>query len=186
MPLIQITAPASDPITAAEVKASARIDGAEFDIQLAIIIPALVKQAEALTGRVFIARTMELVLDGFPAAEIDLVLPNVTSIVSVKYVDPNGITQTMADTDYALDSDSTPCWLLPALGTTWPVSLVSANALRIRFDAGFGADASAVPQDIRLWLIASAVQAIQSPDGKSESPSRWIDSLLDPYRLLRC
>jgi SPP1 family predicted phage head-tail adaptor len=114
MPLIDISGPAGEPVTSAEIKASARIDGAEFDSQIAIIIPALRHQAEARIGRRLITQTVELVLDEFPVADIDLTLPNVQSVISVKYLDVAGVEQTLASNLYSLDASSTPCWLLPA------------------------------------------------------------------------
>lgn len=173
MPLIQITAPATTPVSVAEVKAAGRIDGSEFDSQLAIIIPGITRNAEALIGRVIVPRTMELVLDDFPVGEIDLILPNVISIASVKYVDTAGNTQTLAPSAYSLDADSTPCWLLPAIDTAWPDAIASANAVRVRFDAGF----STVPEDIKLWLIAKCLEQIH------KQKSDYVDGLLDSYRM---
>lgn len=175
MPLIQITEPASQPITVDEVKDFGRIDGAEYDAQLALIIPGLTSNAEALTGRVFVPRTMELVLDAFPAYEIDLLLPNVTAIASVKYIDEAGTTQTLADTAYSLDGDSTPCWLLPADGTAWPSARNVANALRVRYTAGF----ATIPRDIKLWLIAKCLEQI------NQQKADYADGFLDPYRMYR-
>ena len=87
MPIKDITAPAVEPISLAEVKAAARIDGTEFDSQIAIIIPALRRMAEQQLCRRLITQTVELVLDEFPDDEIDLQLPNAQAITSVKYLD---------------------------------------------------------------------------------------------------
>jgi len=188
MPLIEISGPAGEPVTSAEIKAAARIDGSEFDSQLAIIIPALRHRAEALTGRRLITQTVELVLDAFPAADIDLLLPNVQSIVSVKYIDTAGVEQTLASNLYSLDSASTPCWLLPAYGTDWPETLATANAVRVRFTVGYGAGAANVPYDIRLWLIAHAAQVLRVPEGITQGDLRelpFVDHLLDAHKVWR-
>lgn len=188
MPLIEIAGPNAEPVTADEVKAAARIDGTEFDTQIAIIIPALRRQAESRTGRVLVTQTLELVLDAFPAADIDLVLPNVQSIASVKYREPAAGTElTLSAAAYALDSSSTPSWLLPAANTSWPDTYASANAVRIRFDVGYG-NAAAVPQDIKLWILAHATQILRSPDGligRDLQALPFVDGLLDFYRVLR-
>lgn len=188
MPLIDIQAPAAEPIAPSDVKASARIDGTEFDSQLTIIIPALRRQAEGRLGRRLINQTVELVLDRFPAAEIDLQLPGVSSIVSVKYLDANGTEQTLASNAYALDSASYTAWLLPAAGQQWPETMASANAVRVRFVVGFGAAAADVPEDIRLWMIAHAVQLLNNPDGQGDGsikPLPFVDGLLDNYKVWR-
>lgn len=188
MPLIQITEPSVEPVSVAEVRDSARIDDTTFDAQAAIVIKALRKHAEARTGRALINQTMELVLDAFPVVDIDLLLPNVQSIVSVKYLDLAGAEQTLASNKYALDTSSTPSWLLPAYGTTWPETIAVANALRVRFVVGYGAAGANVPEDIRLWIIAHATQLLENSDGMSHQdfrPLPFVDRLLDPYIVFR-
>lgn len=188
MPLIQIAEPAVEPVSVAELIDSARVDDAAFNAQAAIAIKALRKHAEARIGRALITQTMELVLDAFPIADIDLLLPNVQSIVSVKYIDTAGAEQTLAANQYALDASSTPAWLLPAWGTSWPETRDQANALRIQFVVGYGNAGSSVPEDIRLWILAHATQLLQNPDGMSPQdfrPLPFIDRLLDPYIVYR-
>ena len=191
MSLIEITAPAAEPVTAADVKAAARIDSdnTAFDAALALILPGLRRQAEARTGRRLITQTVELVLDAFPAAEIDLQLPDVQAITSVKYLDAvDGTQQTLASDQYALDDASTPCRLLPAYDVEWPDTWDTANAVRIRFAVGYGDAASDVPDEIRLWIIAHCVQMLQSPAGLGASnmaPLPFVDGLLAAHRFIR-
>lgn len=187
MPLIQITAPSETPVSVQEVKDAARIDDAAFDAQIAILIKALTGQAESLTGRVFVNRDLELVIDAFPTAEIDLLLPLVQSIAYVKYVDTSGNTITLASNKYTLDNSSTPCWLIPAQNTTWPDTLAAANAVKIKFTAGYGA-AIDVPAEIKLWIIARCAELVRNPDGVRGADVRglsYIDGLLDPFRVMR-
>lgn len=191
MPLIDITAPAAEPVLAADVKAAARIDSGNtaFDATLTLLIPAMRRLAEARLGRRLITQTVELVLDAFPSVEIDLQLPDVQAITSVKYLDAEaGVETTLASTAYALDADSTPAWLLPAADTEWPDTYDSANAVRIRYTVGYGDAGSDVPADIRLWIIAHCVQALQAPAGVSAgapAPLPYVDGLLDAYRVIR-
>lgn len=188
MPLIQIAQPLVEPVSVAEVLDAARIDDAAFNAQAAIVIKAVRKHAEARLGRALIAQTMELVLDGFPTADIDLLLPAVQNVVSVKYLDSEGAEQTLASNRYVLDNVSTPSWLLPAYGTSWPETIAMANVLRIRFTVGYGETAADVPDDIRLWIITHATQMLSSPDGmvdQSIRPLPFIDRLLDPYVVYR-
>lgn len=189
MPLIDITAPATEPITSAEVKAAARIDHAEFDTQIAIVIPAVRRMAEQILGRRLVTQTVELVLDAFPSVEIDLQLPDVQAISSVKYIaDDTGTETTLASTEYSLDADSTPCWLLPSYDAgDWPTARDTTNAVRIRFTVGYG-DAADVPGDIKVWMLAHACQMLSSPDGMARGdvkPMAFIDHLLDAHRVIR-
>lgn len=179
MPLILITPPAVEPITAAEIKPAARIDGTEFDGQIAMVIPAIRAQAEHLLGRRLITQTVELVLDDFPSeVDIDLMLPDVQSIVSVKYYDASGVQQTIDGSAYYLDSESTPCWLIPV--SDWPTTGDYANAVRIRYVVGYGNSATDVPADVRLWIIASCQSALDN-----QPLPAWIDRLLDAETVHR-
>lgn len=179
MALVTITAPAVEPVTVAEVKDSARIDGTELDAQIAILIAAFRQQAEHMQGRRMITQTVELVLDEFPSAlDIDLLLPDVQSIASVKYVDSAGVQQTLVGTAYSLDGDSTPCWLIPV--TTWPTAGDYANAVRIRYIVGYGPAAADVPSNTRLWIIAQVCAALDK-----QTPLAWVDRLLDAETVHR-
>lgn len=187
MPLIQITAPAAYPVTAAEVKASARVDGAEFDTQLAMLIPALTRRAESLTGRAFVSRDFELQMDRFPSAGIDLQLPDVSAIASIKYVDVDGVERTLASGAWLLASAGLPSKVYPPYDVSWPSTRLVPNGVRVRFTAGFG-DAAAVPQEIKLWIIAHCIQALENPSGAApevfaELP--YASGLIDDYRLIR-
>ena len=191
MPIKLITGPSVEPVSIAEVKTSARIDGTEFDTQATIAIAAMRSQAEERLARCLITQTLELILDDFPAGEIELIMPGVQEILTVKYIDAAGVEQTLSDTTYTLGEDSIIAdlyWLYPAQDVAWPATQASANAVRIQFKAGYGDAAANVPQDIRLWIIAHAVQILQSPDGYVEqkfSPLPYVDRLLHPHIIYR-
>jgi uncharacterized phiE125 gp8 family phage protein len=184
MTLRLITAPATEPATAAEVKLDARINGATFDATITTLITAARKRAEDITGRALITQTWELVLDAFPESEIQIGKMPIGSITYVKYYDGDGVLQTIDAADYSLDADTLPGWLLPAYGDVWPATLDAANSVIIRFVAGYGG-ASDVPAEIRMWIRAQVSAAIQAQsDQVDKSPSMdFINSLLDGYKL---
>ena len=74
MPLIDVSGPSGEPVTSAEIKASARIDGAEFDSQIAIIIPALRHQAERPDAEVARVAVLEVEGDGRAVGVLEAVL----------------------------------------------------------------------------------------------------------------
>ena len=89
-------------------------------------------------------------LDGWPAAgAIELPRAPVLAVTSVKYINTSGVETTLAPSAYALDKDSEPGWLLPAYDTDWPEARDTANAVRVRYTAGFGTAATDVPQPLR-------------------------------------
>jgi uncharacterized phiE125 gp8 family phage protein len=129
-----------------------------------MLITAARKVAENITGRGFITQTWELVIDKFPAKEIEIGMLPIQSITSVKYYDTAGVLQTLsASTDYAADVDTLPGWVLPAQDFTWPDTLDMAQAVIVRFVAGYGAAGSSVPAEIRMWI--SVRRRLQQPVG---------------------
>lgn len=190
MGLKLITAAATEPITLAQIKAQCRVDTTDEDAVLTLAIQAARAKAENYTGTAIISQVWEQTLDTFPAAEIELLKPPVTAINAVTYVDAEGATQTLPGASYALDATTFPGWLLPAYGTEWPVTRDQANAVTIRFTTGY-ADANAVPGDMRAWLLLTAAfiyaqREVMVLGGKvAEIPARFVDSLLDPYRVFK-
>ena len=189
MSLKLISAPGVEPITLAEAKAHLRVEHDAEDSLIAMLIAAARQSAEQRLGRALIHQTWELILDAFPCAEIKLPKPPVASITSIVYLDANGDEQTLAGTAYTLDADLLPGWVLPAYGTEWPATLDSANALRVRFVAGYGADGSAVPAPIRQWMLITLGTFYANREAVvggtlAELPTRFVDGLLDPYLII--
>lgn len=184
--LTLITAPAAEPVTLTEAKLHARIEHSADDTLVTALIAAAREQVEHETGRRLINQTWEQVLPAF-ADSMDLDTGPVSSITSVKYLDSDGAEQTLASTVYSLISESLPPRLVLNSGQSWPATYTSDNAVRIRFVAGYGADSTAVPQAIRAWMmvrIASLyAQREEHASGLTEMPGRFIDGLLDPYRI---
>lgn len=162
MSLALITAPTVEPVTLAEVKAQCRIDGTAEDTLLDIYIKAARRQAEHYTGRAFLPQTWELRLDAFPAAEIQLPLPPVASITSIKYLDTAGVEQTLSGSLYTLDAAAEPGWVLPAAGAAWPDTFEGANAVRVRFVAGYSSAAHDALASVRLWMLLAIATAFRN------------------------
>lgn len=186
-----ITAPTVEPIDVATLKAWCRIDASDEDaILTGLCIPAARQACETATGRALITQTWEAVLDAWPASSaIELLRAPVLAITSVKYIDTNGVEQTLDSSAYALDKDSEPGWLLPAYGTDWPEARDTANAIRVRYTAGYGAAASDVPQALRMWIALHAAASYQTRESVQESDrpltvNPALAGLIEPYRLL--
>lgn len=190
MPLVLITAPAAEPVTVDDIKGAARIDDAYFDAQLtALLIPAIRLEAEHRLGRRLITQTVELIIDAFaPGEYIDLQLPDAQAIASIKYMDTAGAEQTLASTVYQLDQDSIPSRALLKPAQDWPATQDVPNAVRVSYTVGYGPAATDVPGNIRLWIIAHVVQALDSPSGLNTAGLQslpYVDRLLDAESVLR-
>lgn len=179
-----------DNIADAALGAAAPSVNTTSDPQLAMAITAARKMAENITGRALITQTWDLLLDAFPRNEIELGKMPLQSVTSVKYYDPVGVLQTLSGSTYAVDDVTLPAWIMPAYGLSWPTTYDVAQAVAIRFVAGYGATGADVPAEIRMWISAQVAAAYNAPDGfqtsfggGKPSPLPFIDGLLDAYRL---
>jgi uncharacterized phiE125 gp8 family phage protein len=187
MSLKLITAPAVEAITLDEVKTALSFDGTDSDAKITRLIPVARGLAESRTRRKLINQTWELRLDAFPAAEIEIAMQPVSSIVSVQYIDTAGVLQTLAPDQYTLDEESIlSAWVLPAEGVTWPATRDVANAVRVRFVAGYGASSAAVPPEIRQWMCV-AIESMSANTGTvaggniTELPPDFTSYLLNDF-----
>jgi len=150
MVLKQITAPLTEPVTIEEVCGQIRIgDLSEEVATVNLFIAAIREQAEAMTRRALITQEWELVLDGFPGGRIPITLPKapVQSITSIKYIDVNGVEQTLDSIAYRLLADCEPSDVIPAYGISWPATRCDKAVVRVRFKCGYGPLASDDPED---------------------------------------
>ena len=183
MTLITIIKPAVEPVTDADLAVPARLDTTDFSEHInQFLVPTFRAEAEHRLGRRLITQTVELVLNDFPTADqpVDLQLPNVQSLVSVKYLDAAGTEQTLAPSAYTLDAVAAPGWVLPAAGTDWPAAGDYANAVRVRFVAGFG-DASSVPAAVKAWMLLHIAEWYAQREAGADKPR---DLLPHAARLL--
>ncbi len=172
----------------AEAKLHLRVDVDDDDALISSLIATARQAAETLTGRQLISARWKLVLDAFPWGEILLAKCPVQSIVSIQYLDMNGLSQMLPSSDYVVDTACEPARITPVFGKTWPPTLPQIGAVTVTFDAGYGA-ASAVPEGLKSWvklrvgsLYAHREEMSILMRGRID-PLPFVDGLLDPYRV---
>ncbi len=157
-----ITAPAMEPINLIEARLHLKLDATGSpaahpdDSIVTSLITAIRQHLDGRDGRLnrcLISQDWELVLDEFPSNEIRIPLPPLQQIFSVKYDDVNGAEQIFPSSDYVVDTVSQPGWILPKTGKSWPATMDTINAVRIRFKAGYGDAAANVPTPIRQAML---------------------------------
>jgi uncharacterized phiE125 gp8 family phage protein len=197
-----VTAPSLEPITLAEAKAQCNVDTTDFDGVLDIFIKSARAAAENYMGAAIMQRSLDMTIDIFPSdADIGFEVAPAwnqqhtvaapISVTSVTYIDTAGATQTLAGSAYTLDDSfaSGSFWLLPAYNTDWPDTREQANAVTVRYQVGYDTTAK-VPPSIRGWILMTvalffAQRESMDLTGKMLAvPSRFVDSLLDPYRVI--
>lgn len=188
MSLNRISGPTVEPVTLPEAKIHLRVEHDEENALIQQLIVTAREQAEHATCRALTTQTWERVLDAFPVGggAIELAMPPVQSIASVKLINLQGSIETLAPAAYSLDVDTQPGWLLPAAGYEWPATLDAANAVRVRFVCGYGADGSFVPASIRQYILAHVGHwhcHRGAVSDKKLEPVPYLERLLDSFRV---
>lgn len=196
--LTLITPPAAEVFAAGDevalAKAHAKIQHDDEDDLVALYLAAARGDAEAFTGRQFINATWEWKRRTFPCADEELPRAPLSSVTSIKYLDTAGVEQTIASSVYVVSTPSgphaEPGRLSLASAQSWPTQLIQADAVRIRFVAGYGAAGTSVPAEIRhaiLLLFGEMYETRrESVLGVSVSPAAvTAERLLWPFRVVR-
>ena len=156
MGLVLVTEPVSEPVVATELIDHLRLDEPVVDdAYIASLGQSAREVAETFTRRAFVTQTWDYLLDEFPTCHggiITLPLPPLQSVTSVKYLDLAGVEQTLATTEYLVDTKGVRGRIAPAYGKSWPSTRTQMNAVTIRFVCGYG-DASKVPQGIKDAIL---------------------------------
>lgn len=175
---------AVQPVSLEEAKQQVRVDCADEDGLIGAYVTAATEAASDRLQRALVPAQYRLTLDAFPAGAIELLLPPVTSVQSVTYVDDDGVTQTMAAQDYYLDAVSEPARLLPAVGTSWPETLARVNAVQVEYTAGYAE--GTLPSPIKSWILLATGDLYEQRTRSAEKPvvpQNFADSLLDTYKI---
>jgi len=201
MNLRTITRPAVEPITLEEALRHLEVDYGQHDSPpgdpatyyqadlVSELISAARAHAEDFTERCLAEGTFELRLDAF-ASVISLPKAPVQSIVSIMYIDSDGAEQTLDPAVYTFDDNPDAPAVRLAYDQTWPATRSEANAVRIRFVAGFQAASSPpnpVPPQIKQALLLIIGHLHENREDSSAAKLEPIplgaQALLRPLRL---
>lgn len=164
MGLKLVTAPTEFPVSLVEAKLHLREDFNEQDDLINILIAAATSHAEQFLGRALIAQTWDLYVDQFPIStdtlpnEIRIPKPPLIAVTGVFYRDSSDVEQEFASSSYTVDDSSAPARVVLASSASWPTTRTGANAVRIRFKAGYldnmvSPASGEVPSDIRSAIL---------------------------------
>jgi uncharacterized phiE125 gp8 family phage protein len=203
MGLVLFSGPPTEPLALQEVKDHLRVTETADDGLITTLITAArqhVDGKDGWLGRALITQTWDMKIDRFPAwcdssldawrraVAIRVPLPPLQSVTSVKYLDTAGAEQTLDPSKYVVHVSEEPGLIAPAFGQTWPTTRDQLEAVTVRFVAGYGASADAVPATLKLGLKALVAHFYENPEPVisgtiSEKLPMHVDALLAPYRV---
>jgi len=139
LPRKVISGPAKEPLTLAEAKLWCRITTAAEDDIVRALVGAARKRVERGTELALLTQTVEVKVDGFwGSCAIELPMPPLQSVESIKYLDPAGAEQTLDPATYVVSNHRRPGRVWLAHGKSWPASSPEREAVTVTFKAGFG------------------------------------------------
>ena len=190
MRFVIATAPATEPITSAELVSQARIDSvaatAEATYITSLIAAARVR-AENICGPI-ITQVWDGYLDRWPCDDtIVIEKPRVSAITTVKYTALDAsVATTLSATTYLTDFASINARIRLKWDQAWPsTTLEVINPIVIRFSAGW-ASAASVPAALKQAILFLAAHWYANREAVSDTqlvdvPNTFSDLLVD-YR----
>ena len=163
MTLNLVTAPTTEPLTLAEIKLAIHVDAADRDVDLVGLALAAREYAEHDQKRALITQTWDKFFDFKFPAEIELPMPPLQSVTSVTYIDGDGVSQTLATSDYTVDANREPGLIVPSFGNSWPSTQSVINAVTVRFVAGYGGPTS-VPESTKRAMLMMMAHWLENPE----------------------
>ena len=171
-------------VTVAEAKAHLRVDASDHDTQIEAFIAAAIANLDGPAGwlgRSIGSQVLNLVMDHTAFGRSSFRVPSgpVITLTSVKYIDTDGVEQTLAAETYTLLVDGR---VALAYNQSWPSVRCQSDAVRVRYTAGY----AAVPAPIKaaiLMMVADMYANREAQMAADMTPNPTVDALLGPYRV---
>lgn len=162
MRVVVKTAPAALPVDLDQLKEHAVIEHDLHDAMVQRMTAAVVAQLDppyGWLGRAMIEQTLTAHLKFFPGSEIYLPYPPLQSVTSIKYVDLDGVTQTVDSGSYEVITTE-PGYVALLDGESWPDDLSEIEyPVFIEYVAGYGESYAHVPALIQQYIMVCVTEA---------------------------
>lgn len=160
-----VTPPAVEPATLDELKSHLRIDHVDEDVWLRNALEEARERVEGYLGRALITQTLERALDWQPQGTvIELPRPPLQSVTSVTFYDEDDAATVVDSGEYVVDTRSTPGRVTLKAASTWPALTERrvSNCVIVRYVAGYGDEAAAVPRRVRQAVLMYAADRYEN------------------------
>ena len=191
MPTRLVTPPTLKPISVAALKTHLRIDHADEDEYLAALIDVATQFVEERAWRALLTQTREVALDEWPVErEIELPFAPIQSVISVKYITPQGAVVVVAPENVVLNAVCEPGKLVLQRGASWPsAELAATGGVRVQYVCGWDAADKIPPALVHAVRIMCGHlyenREVAITDTIITQVPEGINALIEPFRLLR-
>ena len=196
---VLVSGPSVEPITTAEAKTHLNISSSTHDTYIGTLITSARRQVETYLNRALITQSWKVYYDcwkhelliPFGRLQVVSASPGPASPV-VKYYDINGTQQTLTESDYYWVVTTTdPGRIVRKYDATYPeLQYGRPDAIEIAFTAGYGAAATAIPDEIKhaiKLLITNYYEhrgdIVIGAGAKVNKIPGHVTDLLHPYKL---
>ena len=177
--------PALEPVLVADLKRHSVVPFDDDNDYLKALISVARQQVENDTGRALINQIWRQQMECF-GGEITLQKSPASSVPSIKYIDTDGVEQTLPQAGYTFGQRYGEGRICPSYGNSWPEVRSGLGAVTIEFVAGWGADPESVPMPLRQAIMIMAEHLYENRGLAitgtivSRMPMSY-QSLIDPY-----
>ncbi len=180
MALLLTTPPTAEPLTLAEVKAHLRLAINDDDAYLSTLITTARRAIESRYGLVLMPQVWALFADSWPGDGVfQIPLWPVQSILSLTVFADDDTAATIDPAHFYLDAATRPARVALRRGRVFAPPGRNINGIKLSLSAGFGADASAVPSEIKQGLLATIADWYQNrgDEGGGTLPATAVEAL---------
>jgi uncharacterized phiE125 gp8 family phage protein len=143
---------------------------------LAAAATAMIDGPRGWLGRAIGEQVLEARFNSFACTDLMLPYPEIQTILSVKYIDPDGIEQTMDPADFEVAGRV----LFPKWGTAWPATRGTHEAVKVRYQAGY----LDVPEPIKRAILTMTADQFAARESFAMGTVSAVPSAADVDRLL--
>jgi uncharacterized phiE125 gp8 family phage protein len=186
-----LAGPAEEPVSLAEAKGFLRVDDEAEDGFIGTLVTAARIHLESVTGRALVEQSWRVVLDAWPEGNV-VALPvgPFMALDAITAFDVDDEAHVVPLAQFVPESGRGPARLfLPAQVKGMP-AMRQRLGIEIDYRAGYGADATAVPADLRQAVLSLVGHWFEHRDaviiaGSGAVVPAGFDRLVAPYKRVR-